>query len=242
MTRLTDEQFERLCNHLDGSPSDETETAALDGAQRREIRRLREIDAGIRRLYAPLVDDAGVEAPLRTPPKASESAVWVRAIAACLGAAVIGVLVWVFLLPGAPPKRALALNGTALYRQAERDLTPRVVCDTPQKFEVYTRETFGVPVTARFDGQAELIGWRGVSPAYGDFQHGRMQARVLLASAPDGSPIVVLFQDRLQPPPTASQRSGLQVYGREFGEVAAWEISASDQPLVLDVLGLVGSP
>ena len=127
----------------------------------------------------------------------------------------------------------------------EGDFQPAVVCDTKDKFRQYGIDTFGVPLTADFARAAAsnvaLIGWTAYEGRYGrDVDAGDKPIRVLLARAPDGERVVVVFR----PPGTlhflADDTRGYTQHTTTLGGLVVDEIGTNDQPVVLPLLGVEG--
>ena len=231
MNQMNHEQFARVCRILDGEAPTDDGAESLNPEQQKELRRVAAIDDGLKRMFRNGLDEP---VALPTPRGLVKPPMWARNLAACIALAVIGTLMWHVWVAATVETRQL--NAVALYRAAEAHLVPTVVCDTPEKFEEYTRATFGETVTARFDQGATLIGWRGVGGYTSEHGLGRMPARVLLATDNAGTPVIVLFQDRLQPRPLLNGSDDLSLHKRRFGRVVAWEITPLAEPLVLDAL------
>lgn len=127
----------------------------------------------------------------------------------------------------------------------EGPFEPDVVCDTPEKFRQYGIDTFGVPLTADFEQAAArnvaLIGWTSYEGRYGrDVESGENPLRVLLARAPDGGRVVVVFR----PPGTLrfddGYTHGFTRHSTTLGGLIVDEIGTNDRAVVLPLLGLEG--
>jgi len=139
------------------------------------------------------------------------------------------------------PQTPIATDVARLYDRYASTMEPTVVCDTAPKFVRYTREAFGRRIRADFDAASEagiaFVGWVYPDDSYGGGpgDPGEVRGRiVLLAFGPDESPIITVFQDPSRPVPESAD--GLQVKSARFGDVAAYEIGMSRQPLVLPLL------
>ncbi len=134
------------------------------------------------------------------------------------------------LTPKAPPLQADAIHAAFVLNQ-----TPSVVCDTPEKFLDYTTQKLDEPIAANFDTPLTLIGWRGTGIRY-DSSTDSVDPRVLLATTPDSTPIVVIFQPSRSPQPTITANPALHAFSKKLGSITAWEISPKEAPEVLTLL------
>lgn len=173
-----------------------------------------------------------VEAPHRAP---------VTRYAAVAAVLVVAAVVAFFAWP--TPVRTVQLGHARGVM--EGPFEPDVVCDTPEKFRQYGIDTFGVPLTADFEQAAAsnvaLIGWTSYEGRYGrDVESGENPLRVLLARAPDGGRVVVVFR----PPGTLrfddGYTHGFTRHSTTLGGLIVDEIGTNDQPVVLPLLGVEG--
>jgi hypothetical protein len=122
-----------------------------------------------------------------------------------------------------------------LYNAISVNMTPQVVCDTPDKFNQYCVDSFGVAINAAFDTPATLIGWRKVRGSY-DEEETEPEARILLARDPDGVPVLTFFVPDGLPTPQLEPGSELIRHESNIGGVRVFEFSPLDQPSVLGLL------
>lgn len=127
----------------------------------------------------------------------------------------------------------------------EGSFQPDVICDTPEKFRQYGLDVFGVPLTADFDaaaaGNVALIGWTAYEGRYEEqVDVGKSPVRVLLARAPGGERVVVVFR----PPGTlrflSEHTRGYTGHTSTIGGLVVDEISTLGRPVVLPLLGAEG--
>lgn len=237
MTRPTPtpRDLERLIAHADGEGTPE-QRAALEAEfeQRpdlaRALHQLRANDAALRDHFTqPATIARGSRRPLRIYTT-------IAAIAAVLA---ITIPLGIFFLPD--PVRTVQLgHARGLF---EGSFEPAEVCDTREKFRQYGLDTFGVPLLADFDKAAAntvtLIGWTAYEGRYGrDVESGEKPLRVLLARAPDGSRVIVVFR----PPGTlrfdTDYTHGFTQHTTTLGGLVVDEISTLEKPVVLPLLGV----
>lgn len=139
------------------------------------------------------------------------------------------------------PQTAIATDVAQLYDWYKATMEPTVVCDTAPKFVRYTQEAFGQRIHADFDAASEagvaFVGWVYPDDLYGGGPGGPDEVRgriVLLAFGPGETPVITVFQDPSWPVPESAD--GLRVKSARFGDVAAYEIGPSIDPLVLPLL------
>ncbi|MEO1585503.1 MAG: hypothetical protein AAFR96_13150, partial [Planctomycetota bacterium] len=110
---------------------------------------------------------------------------------ATAAALLLATLAWVYVTPqptAAPIRGPLPI--AELYLEHTRDFIPEIVCDTPEKLLAYTAEAFGTAITASFDTEIGLVGWK--SEVYSDARDDN-GSHVLLSTGPRGERIVTLF-------------------------------------------------
>jgi hypothetical protein len=127
------------------------------------------------------------------------------------------------------------LQAAALHEGFVRNQVPTTVCDTPEKMLGYSREHLGVGIEARFDSGVRWVGWRGAGHGY---ERPDSRTRLLMAFAPSGEPVVVLFQPRDQRPPRTQSSTGLSTFRKTLGDIEAFEITPLSSPSVLGELSL----
>jgi hypothetical protein len=171
-------------------------------------------------------------APKRTP---------LARYAAIAAVVVLAATIAFFAMPG--PVRTVQLGHARGVM--EGPFEPAVVCDTADKFRQYGIDTFGVPLTADFEraaaGDVALLGWTSYEGRYGrDVESGENPLRVLLARAPDGGRVIVVFR----PPGTLrfddDYTHGFTRHSTTLGGLVVDEIGTSEQPVVLPLLGVEG--
>lgn len=127
----------------------------------------------------------------------------------------------------------------------EGSFRPDVICDTPEKLRQYGLDVFGVPLTADFErataDNIDLIGWTGYEGRYSQqVDVGESPVRVLLARAPGGERVIVVFR----PPGTlrflSEHTRGYTGHASTIGGLVVDEISTLDRPVVLPLLGVEG--
>lgn len=158
-------------------------------------------------------------------------------------AAVLAIVATVAFFAWPEPVRTVQLSHARGV--LEGDFEPAVVCDNPEKFRQYGIDTFGVPLTADFQQAAAsnvaLIGWTAYEGRYGrDVEAGQKPIRVLLARAPDGARVVVVFR----PPGTLRFKTdntrGYTQHTTTLGGLIVDEIGTSERAVVLPLLGVEG--
>ena len=224
---------------LDARASEEDHASVeSDGVARTEREAWAAIEASIVRQYASdpaaadeiarrvLDADAGASRGWTARPR---SAAWA---AAAVLALVVGGAAWFTTSGGSGNSMtapvAVSRDAGRYYATITASFDPEVVCDTPEKFVTYTEAALGLALTASFEGPEVLIGWDAFLGAYTD----EVGPRVLLALAPSGERVVVVFE------PDPPERSivpgdGINAFEREFGSVRATELTPLDQPTVM---------
>lgn len=235
----TPRDLERLIAYADGEGAPDERTALETELEQRPdlaraLQQLRANDTALRDHFtAPSVTSARCS---RRPLRIYTS---VAAIAAVLAITVtLGIF---FLLP--EPVRTVQLgHARGVF---EGPFEPVEVCDTREKFRQYGLDTFGVPLIANFEQAAAsnvtLIGWTAYEGRYGrDVESGEKPLRVLLARAPGGERVIVVFR----PPNTlrfdTDYTHGFTQHSTTLGGLVVDEISTLDQPVVLPLLGVEG--
>ncbi len=224
--------IERLIAYAEGDLSQD-ERAALEAELRERpdlARTLDQLNADADALRRHFTFQSA--APERSP------RVRLAAIAAVLA---ITAIIAFFAMPA--PVRTVQLGHARGV--LEGPFEPAVVCDTREKFRQYGIDTFGVPLTADFQqaaaGNVTLIGWAAYEGRYGrDVESGENPLRVLLARAPDGSRIAVVFR----PPGTLrfddGYTHGFTRHSTTIGGLEVDEIGTNSQAVVLPLLGVEG--
>lgn len=217
---MADAHDSRIIDALD----DPSAAEQLSADERRQVEALRALERRVADAYAPSV--SAMRAP--TPPRRlRRAAVWLLVATGAIGGA--------WLLAGRVPMGdRLDLN--SVHSGFVVNEYPSTVCDTPEKFLNYTTKAVGAPITADFDTDATLVGWRSPSGGYDGREH---EPRVLLALDPDGNHIVVVFQHTSLARPRFEEDGGLRRFHQRFGDVHAWEITPNENPVVLQLLSLV---
>lgn len=230
--QLNDRDWDRINALVDGELAGE----ALD-AFRRELDQRPELLEAARSagaVDASLSDMVRREtrdhAPHRFP-----TARWRKLAPLTIAAAVLiaGALVLRSVTLTTEQRAPIITNVAAVYdRYADRE-RPTVVCDTPEKFVAYTREAFGRRISADFNAGVAFIGWVYPDDTYRD----RMPVtgrRILLSRAPDGTPVIAVFQPRGWPAP---QDDGtLKVKSIEIAGIGVHEIGPGEEPAVVALL------
>jgi hypothetical protein len=151
-------------------------------------------------------------------------------------AALIAITTGLFLYmnPGQPKQIFDAKN---VYRQISEDFEPQIVCDSPTKFESYTKEAFGKTISADFDAGFQLVGWRYHGKNYNPDKPVKGKVtRILMVIAPDGSRILTVFVPRGLPVPELDTGTNLHIYHQKIQSISVYEISPLDKPSVLNLL------
>lgn len=122
---------------------------------------------------------------------------------------------------------------------------PEIVCDTPEKFRQYGLDVFGVALTADFGAaaaeQVALIGWTAYEGRYGqEVDVGEKPVRALLARAPGGERVVVVFRPRNTLRFQTENTRGYSKHSTTIGGLIVDEISTLTEPVVLPLLGAEG--
>lgn len=232
----TPQDFERLIAYADGEGTPD-ERAALETEleQRpdlaRALQQLRANDTALRDHFA---------APSVTPARCSRRQLRIyTSVAAIAAALAITITLSVFFMH--EPVRTVQLgHARGVF---EGPFEPAEVCDTREKFRQYGLDTFGVPLIANFEQAAAsnvtLIGWAAYEGRYGrDLESGENPLRVLLARAPGGERVIVVFR----PPNTlrfdTDYTHGFTQHTTTLGGLVIDEISNLEQPVVLPLLGV----
>lgn len=146
------------------------------------------------------------------------------AAAAIFIAATVGLVLYLTTPVGKP--------ASWLYARHSYSMEPDHICRTPEEFIDYTYEQLGQAVTADFDAPPELVGW--VAPD-GYRRSDADAKRILLARAPTGEPIIVLFQANHWWKLHRDDES-VHVFRRKLGDVHITELSPFDRPMILDLI------
>jgi len=233
----TPRDFERLIAYVDGEGTPD-ERAALEAEleQRPDLARallqLRSNDDILREHFG---------RPAAQPTRCFKSSQRIYTVAAIAATLAIAAALTVHFLP--QPVRTVQLgHARGVF---ESSFEPAEVCDTREKFRQYGLDTFGVPLLADFEQAAArnvtLIGWTAYEGRYGrDVEAGEKPLRVLLALAPSGERVIVVFR----PPDTLrfdnDYTHGFSQHSTTLGGLAIDEISNLEQPVVLPLLGVEG--
>jgi hypothetical protein len=241
MTELKPDAMELLNALLDGETTQE-QAAQIDMLTRSDpdfraaVERLRCDEGRLRRLYA-LTAPAQVLANhpatrAKTPvPRWSSHRVMHRALAY---AAMLLIVAAAAFYAAKVPDHA-RLQASALHEGFVRNEVPTTVCDTPEKFLAYTQEHLGVGIEASFDSGVRWVGWRGAGQGY---DHADSRTRLLMAFAPTGEHVVVLFQPRGKQPPQLQGSSTLSIFSKTLGDIEAFEITRLRAPVALSQVRL----
>lgn len=150
-------------------------------------------------------------------------------------AAVIVIMVSLFLFN--PLNSPRTFDAGVSYTKVTRSFEPQIVCDTPEKFALYTQEGFGRTINADFETPIQLVGWRYLKPNYKPEEHSQEPAtRILMAQTPDGSRVLAYFVPKGLPKPVLEPSSNLHMYPTKINGVRIYEVSPLDQPVLLDLL------
>lgn len=234
----TPRDLERLIAYADGEGAPDERTAIeAELEQRPELARalqqLRANDAALRDHFA---------SPPSTPARCSRRPLRIyTSVAAIAAALAITITLSVFFMH--EPVRTVQLgHARGVFEGA---FVPVEVCDTREKFRQYGLDTFGVPMIANFEQAAArnitLIGWTAYEGRYGrDVEAGEKPLRVLLARAPGGERVIVVFR----PPGTlrfeTEYTHGFTQHTTTMGGLVVDEISNLEQPVVLPLLTVEG--
>ncbi len=150
-------------------------------------------------------------------------------------AAVILIMASLFLFN--PLNSPGTFDAGVTYTKVTRSFEPQIVCDTPEKFALYTKEGFGRTINADFDTPIQLVGWRYLKPNYKPEEHSKEPAtRILMAQTPDGSRVLAYFVPKGLPKPILEPNSNLHMHPTKINGVRIYEVSPLDQPVLLDLL------
>ncbi len=246
MAEPTDTHFDRASRYLDGDMS-EAERAdferdlAVDGLLKRAVERLHAVHERAQSAFdlpdaPPTTLKFESASPGRSAGPSRRS--WLPlALAAAL---VVGIGLAGQMAVNQFTAQVNRVDGADLYRVSMLRFTPEVICDTPEKFSDYTRDVFGVAITHAPPGEVGLVGWTAPLSGY-DPRPGAEPVkggpRVLLTEAPDGTRLIVLFQDD-GVSPSLPEASDLRVFHRGLAGVDVYEITPLAEPIVLDLLML----
>ncbi|MEM1185917.1 MAG: hypothetical protein AAGI53_13065 [Planctomycetota bacterium] len=226
-----------LDRFVDGTASpEERDRVEADPGLRAQAAKWREIEDAIVRTepatVAPNLDEL-TPAPL---PFLQRPVFRYLAVAAALVVATGAVVTFLPPVGQAPLVASNGRDAGRYYRMMTRSFEPSVVCDTPEKFADYTNDVFGVAMTASFETPVALIGWTALQGGY-DEGADVEGPRVLLARAPSGDEVIVIFEAEEAAPIEAAE--GLHTFTRTFGAVTATEITPADASHVLDVISML---
>lgn len=245
--QLTDTQWDRVNAALDG----DLDPAQLDPAERAQHDQLAAAESEIAGALAgatapplPQPNTAGRIAPTKNPRRLAPI---FAAAAALLLAATAGIyatarLAWQNY--GTPVATTNTTEADRLWSLATkfRNLEPEVVCDTPEKFEQYTQQAFGVTIAADFNpatnGGITLIGWIYPDDGYGaDTDPADITGRrILMARDNAGDPVIAVFDDadlRLDEPSSQLIATNTTLAGIRVQELHGL---ASPGPMLLPIL------
>jgi anti-sigma factor RsiW len=223
--RPPDTRLDRL---LDGSLT-AAELAAIerdlarDPALRVELDELRDVDASLRRLFAP---DAGA---LASPPAHTfnRRPFLLAAVAAAI--AILAVGSWWFLRP---VDAAWAPAMFALYRaQESAGFVPEQVCTTRAQFMLWTAQTFQHTLAPADPAPGiQWVGWNR-DTSFSTYT-GILLTRV------DGAPVVVVLDPNApsRVPASGLRDGNLRIFARRINGVGAIEITPLDHPRVIDAI------
>jgi len=210
----------------------------LDNAQLQEFQEMRASDPSIEtRLQALQTLDSGIDhishtdpQPLQLPPKGSNRK-WI-AYAALLA---VCASLYIYMNPSQPQQ---TFDARPVYQNISADFEAQHICDTPEKFERYTRTAFGITIRADFETATTLVGWRAMGGAvYDPDKPPRTPStRILMTLAPDGTPTLAFFVPRGVAIPTLAANLDLNVFERSFGKVNVYEVTPLDEPYTLPLL------
>lgn len=230
---VRDEIDDCLNELLDTEHADQA-TMPRDPAEQRRLDQLKAVDRLLFTEYGEFASRPAQPMPAAARPHRS-------LLLAAAAMVLLGVAVWVSFPPTPAPsvygQRFVAVAN--LYTSTLNDFVPDIVCDTPEKFADYTDDAFGIALTARFDTAAVLVGWK--SDLYGQAAEGKAPPgpRVLLATAPTGQPVVVLFTPFVDASITDRKTKDgveLSVHSDRIGGIAVHEISTLPEPVILGLL------
>lgn len=206
-----------------------------DAALRARVERERELEAGLRRAFAPpagigVMSDAASASPARRsrPPSAPRVPPAVRFAAAAVILLALGVAAYLVNRPAPMPKTDLA----ALYRTVVKGgFTPQFVCTTDAEFEKTIRDRFGEPMLVAASADVQLVGW-----AYGpNYNAITLSANtlVLLARAEGRETLVFIDRARDAGAPTFDASSGLRLFRGEVGGLVLYEVTPLERAVII---------
>ncbi|MEL6797608.1 MAG: hypothetical protein AAFO89_12405 [Planctomycetota bacterium] len=196
------------------------------------ISRLESVDELLRAEFGGLAD-----APLA--PRAPRVVSTRLAVLSSAAALLLTALVWIYASPQPHgPLQRGPLPIAELYTQHARDFVPDVICDTPEKLIEYTADAFGSAITARFDTDIVLVGWK--SDVYSDGGGGDDDgSRVLLSTGPKGEPIVTLFlggSSYAMVTKVEIDGATVSAFRERIAGITVVELTPLDEPRVLGLL------
>lgn len=248
MTDANISHFERLNAYIDGelSPAEQAEFEQLverDADLRRRLEELRSAERDLRTVFAasapervtvpePERESVGRASPLQAFLRFELQGRHLAGLAAAVLIIAAGWLFvrWLITPVGDPAGR--------LYSRHTFSMQPDHVCTTPEAFVDYTVEFLNEPVTANYDTPVELVGW--VAPS-GYRSIDDEPSRILLARAPTGEPVIVLFQtgSRWE---VHQNDPEINIFRDRVGEVRLTELTPLDRPVVLDLIAPAPRP
>lgn len=151
-------------------------------------------------------------------------------------AAIIAIASSVMILMN-PSTPQLEFDAQRFYTKTTTNFVPDIVCDTPEKFEAYTKEAFNKTITANFETPVQLVGWKYFSKNYTPEElKDQNTTRALVGQMPDGTPLLAVFPTddfgtlKLEP------GSGFHIHTRTISSIKVIEISPYKDPVLLDLL------
>lgn len=151
-------------------------------------------------------------------------------------AAIIAIAAPVMILMN-PSTPQLEFDAQRFYTKTTTNFVPDIVCDTPEKFEAYTKEAFNKTITANFDTPVQLVGWKYFAKNYTPEElKDKNTSRALVGQMPDGTPLLAVFPTddfgtlKLEP------GSGFHIHTRTINSIKVIEISPYKDPVLLDLL------
>lgn len=199
---------------------------------RRELERLDEADAWLRRSFKPPEQvAAGLKLEGAAPARAKRGSGWIWwAMAAMV---VLGLGNFWIMQNRQTSNTLVARSGGQVYRAlVEQGFRPDMFCPEGDEFVRLMQRQYGVPLMASSTPTVELLGW--MYP--GDFSRLGLthRAGVLLAKA-EGEPVVVLMERAEQARGARVEAGrGLRVFTRELEGLTMFEITPHGRSMVID--------
>lgn len=146
----------------------------------------------------------------------------------------IASTVMILMQPSTPQRE---VDAQRFYTKTTTNFVPDIVCDTPEKFEAYTKEAFNRTITADFETPVQLVGWKYFTKNYTPEElKDKNTSRALVAQMPDGTPLLAFFPAENFGKLTLKPDSDFHIHTRTISSIRVIEISPYRGPVLLDLL------